>query len=95
MFGTSIYENEPTNIFCDNNSVVTNDSNVEASLNEKHSYIVHHFSRCNVAAGVRQVTWVPTGENIADAMTKRLSKDVRDHGAHSKTTNLTNLCSNG
>ena len=31
-----------------------------------------------MAAGVCQIAWVPTGENIADAMTKILSKDTRD-----------------
>ena len=95
MFGIPIYEDEPTHILCDNNSVVTNNSNVEASLNKKHSSIAYPFSRWNVATGVCQVAWVPTDQNIADAITKRLSKDVRDYGTHSKTTNLTHLCSNG
>ena len=80
MFGIPIHDDgEPTHILCDNNSVVTNTSNVESSLNKKHSSIAYHFSRWNVAAGVCQIAWVPTGENIADAMTKRLSKDTRDY----------------
>ena len=65
--------------FCDNKSVVTNTSNVEYSLNKKHSSIAYHFSRWNVAAGVCQIAWVPIGDNIADDMTKRLSKDTRDY----------------
>ena len=80
MFGIQIHDDgEPTHILCDNNSVVTNTSNVESSLNKKHSSIAYHFSRWNVAAGVCRIAWVPTGENIADAMTKRLSIGVRDH----------------
>ena len=82
MFGIPIYndgEGEPTYILCDNDSVVTNTSNVESSLNKKHSSIAYHFSRWNVAAVVFQIAWVPTGENIADAMTKILSKDTRDY----------------
>jgi hypothetical protein len=80
MFGIPIVNNgEATKILCDNNSVVTNTSNVESSLNKKHSSIAYHFSRWNVAAGVCQIGWIPTGENLADAMTKRLSVTTRDH----------------
>ena len=81
MFGIPIHDDdgEPAHILCDNNSVVTNTSSVEVSLNKKHSLIAYHFSRWNVAAGVCQIAWVPTCENIAEAMTERLSKDTRDH----------------
>ena len=80
MFGIPIHDDsEPTHILCDNNSVVTNTSNVESSFNKKHSTIAYHFYRWNVAVGVCQIAWVPTGENIADAMTKILSKDTRDY----------------
>ena len=80
MFGIPIHDDDdPTHILYDNNSVVTNTSNVESSLNKKHSSIAYHFSRWNVAEGVCQIAWVPTGENIADAMTKRFSKYIRDY----------------
>ena len=80
MFGIPILNNdEATKILCDNKSVVTNTSNVESSLNKKHSSIAYHFSRWNVAAGVCQFGWIPTGDNLADAMTKRLSVTTRDH----------------
>ena len=58
MFGISMYndgEGEPTYILCDNDSVVTNTSNVESSLNKKHSSIAYHFSRWNVFAGVCKI----------------------------------------
>ena len=32
-----------------------------------------------MAAGVCTVTWIPIGENISDAMTKRLSEGTRDY----------------
>ena len=80
MVGIPIHDDgEPSHILCDNNSVVTNTSNVESSLNKNHSSIAYHFSRWNVAAGVCQIYWVPTGENISDARTKRLSKDTREY----------------
>ena len=80
MFGIPISEDQPaTVILCDNESVVKNTSNVESSLNKNQSDIAYHFSRWNVAAGVCTIAWMPTGENIADAMTKILSKAVRDY----------------
>ena len=80
MFGIPIHDDgEPTHILCDNNSVVTNTSNVESSLKNNHSSIAYHFSRWNVAAGECQLAWVPIGENIEDAVTKILSKDTRDY----------------
>ena len=54
-------------------------SNVESSLNKNQSAIAYHFSRWNVTAGVCTIAWIPTGENISDATTKRLAKAVRDY----------------
>ena len=34
--------------------------------------------KSNAANGVCKIAWVPTGENIADAMAKRLSVTVRE-----------------
>jgi hypothetical protein len=79
MFGIPIENDEPTYILCDNEGVVKNSSNVESTLNKKHSAIAYHFARWNVAAGVISVAWIPTGENLADAMTKRLSETSRDY----------------
>ena len=80
MFGIPISKDQPaTVILCDNESVVNNTSNVESSWNKKHSAIAYHFSRWNVADGVCTIAWIPTGDNIANAMTKRLAKAVRDY----------------
>jgi hypothetical protein len=79
MFGIPIRNNEPTYVLCDNEGVVKNASTVESTLNKKHSAIAYHFTRWNVAAKVISVAWISTTENIADAMTKRLSQVTREH----------------
>ena len=80
MFGIPISEdNHPTYILCDNERVVKNSSLVESTLNKKHSAITYNFARWNVDAGVCLMAWIPTGENIADALTKRLPKEKRDY----------------
>ena len=80
MFGIPMNADKPsTYILCDNDGVVKNSSNVESSLNKKHSAVAYNFTRWNVAAGVCKVAWIPSGENIADAMTKRLPESTRDY----------------
>ena len=80
MFGIPfIGERGPTYVLCDNKSLVKNLTNVESTLNKKHSAIAYHFARWNVAAGVCKIAWIPTGENIADALTKRLGETKRDY----------------
>jgi len=41
---------EPTQVFCNNESVVKNSSQVESVLNKKHNSIAYHYVRWNVAA---------------------------------------------
>ena len=73
MFGIPLSEDQPaTFIFCDNEAVCKNTSDLESSLNKKHFAIAYRFAIWNVAAGVCKIAWIPTGENLADAMTKRL-----------------------
>jgi len=78
MFGIPL-EGKPTHIFCDNESVVTNASKVESTLNKKHNSIAYHYARWNTAAGVIQVSWLNGIDNIADAFTKRLAQARREH----------------
>ena len=76
--GISLSEDQPpTLILCHNEAVCKNISNVESSLNKKHSTIAYNFSRWNVAAVVCKIAWIPKGETLADAMIKRLSVVVR------------------
>ena len=80
MFGIPLSEDQHDNIIlCYNESVWKKKSNVETSLNKKHSAIEYHFTIWNVAAVVCKMDWIPTGENLADAMKKRLSVFVWDH----------------
>jgi hypothetical protein len=75
MFGVPI--DEPTNVLCDNISVVYNSSKIESTLNRKHNSIAYHAVRWAVAAGVMRVGHIDTNFNLADAMTKRLTAQRR------------------
>ena len=77
MFGVKV--DVPTNVFCDNLSVVKNSSILSSTLNKKHSSIAYHFCRWHVAAGVIRVAWIHTDDNLADAMTKRLTSEKRNY----------------
>ena len=76
MFGVSV--DNPTKIFCDNDSVVTNCTRFESTLNKKHNAIACHVTRWAVAAKEATIHWVPSGQNLADAMTKFLPQATRD-----------------
>jgi hypothetical protein len=60
----------PTNVFCDNNSVVLNVSIPESTLAKKHNAINYHIIREAVAAGIIRVGKEDTLTNIADVFTK-------------------------
>lgn len=70
MFGIPI--EEPTNVFCDNKSVVTNSTVPTSSLKKKHNSIAYHRVREAVAANVLRIAKVHTKENLADLLTKPL-----------------------
>ena len=77
MFGVPI-DGAP-NVIADNDSVVKNSSKIDSSLNKKHSSIAYHAVRWSVAARIMRVGWIQSEENIADAMTKRLTAAKRDY----------------
>ena len=77
MFGLVI--DEATNIFVYNESVVKNCTKVESVLNKKHNSIAYHYVRWCVAASIVTVAWIASEENIADALTKRLTSAIRDY----------------
>lgn len=70
MFGIPI--DGPTNVFCDNKSVVTNSTVPTSTLKKKHNSIAYHRVREAVASGVLRVAKVHTSENLADLLTKPL-----------------------
>ena len=77
MFG--VHVDGPTDVFCDNNAVVLNSSQVESKLNKKHNALAYHAVRWAVAASIIRLGWIPSEENLADAFTKILSAVVRDY----------------
>ena len=76
MFGIPFYDS--TKILSDNESVVNNSSKLASTLNKKHNSIACHATRWAVAAGEAVVGWIPTSQNLVDALTKRLPKAARE-----------------
>ena len=70
MFGIPI--KGAANMYCDNNSVVTNTSYPESKLNKKHNAIAYHKVREAVAAGTVWVGKEDSKTNIADMLIKVL-----------------------
>ena len=68
MFGVPI--DGPTDVFCDNKSVVTNASIPESVLSKKHTSICYHRVREAQAAGTQRVGWIQGEYNKADIATK-------------------------
>jgi hypothetical protein len=79
MFGIPIVEGHATKVFCDNESVVKNFTNVESVLNKNRSSVAYHYVRWAVAAGTITVAWIRSEENLADPFTKRLTEVTREY----------------
>jgi hypothetical protein len=71
MFGIPLQG--PTNVYCDNQSVVTNASKPESTLRRKHNSIAYHRVREAAAAGTIQIAKEDHESNIADMLTKPVS----------------------
>jgi hypothetical protein len=76
MFGIPV--DGPTNIYCDNESVVNNCSRPESTLNKKHHSIAYHRCREAVASLTCRVTKEHTSTNLSDLFTKMLPAVVRE-----------------
>jgi hypothetical protein len=72
-FGIPMPQGAPTHVFCDNESVVKNTTNVESTLNKKHSSIAYHHCHWSVAAGEIILMYISTHENLADCFTKKIA----------------------
>jgi len=70
MFGVPL--DGPTNVLCDNKSVVDNSTLPSSTLKKKHNAICYHRVREAVAAQVIRIAHVPTGQNLSDMFTKPL-----------------------
>ena len=64
--------NEPASIFCDKESVVESVVNSEATLKKKNLSISYHKCRKYFAAGVADIYFMYSEENLADLLTKIL-----------------------
>jgi hypothetical protein len=71
MFGIPI--DGPTNVYCDNNSVVINSTKPESTLKKKHNAITYHRVREAIAAKTIRVAKIDSSTNIADMLTKPVS----------------------
>jgi hypothetical protein len=60
----------PSQILCDNQSVVLNTTLPSSTLKKKHNAIAYHRVREAVAANVVKVNHIEGKENIADILTK-------------------------
>jgi hypothetical protein len=64
---------EPTYIYGDNKSQVTNSSKPKSTLKKKCNSICYHAIHELVAMGETLLTHIRTGENLADFLTKTIS----------------------
>ena len=62
----------PTTIFEDNQSTIAMAKNPQFHGRAKHIDIRHHFVREQVSDGTIKLTYCPTGEMVADMLTKGL-----------------------
>ena len=77
MFGIPV--DNPTFVFCDNQSVITNSSTPGSKLKKKHVSISYHRVRECVATGVIRIAYIPYKDNLADVLTKMLGGPQLKH----------------
>ena len=69
----------PTNVFCDNESVIRNSTMPESMLKKKHVAICYHCVQEACALGMIQIAKEDGATNLADVLTKSLpSLQLRD-----------------
>lgn len=70
MFGVPI--EGAANVLVDNDTVIKNATIPSSTLQKKHNAICYHFVREAVAASILRIAYIPSGENLADLLTKFL-----------------------
>ena len=63
----------PTNVYCDNEAVVSNSSMAESTLKKKHISVYYYKTRKCYAKGTVPIGYEPTETNLADVCTKILT----------------------
>lgn len=76
MFGVKLPG--PARVFCDSESVVKSSTMLESRLKKKHCSIAYHRCREAVAAGKLLIYYEKSETNLADILTKSLSRSKKD-----------------
>mmetsp|Transcript_21388 Transcript_21388/g.20540 ORF Transcript_21388/g.20540 Transcript_21388/m.20540 type:complete len:95 (-) Transcript_21388:318-602(-) len=71
-----------TNIYYDNEAVVSNSSYSELTLEKKPISIFYHTVRECYAKGISRITYEPTATNLSDVCTKILSTEEKRKKLH-------------
>ena len=72
MFGIPV--EDPTNVFCDNKSILKNMTIPDLTLKKKHTSICYHQSSEAVTVGTMQVAKEGMATNLANLLTKPLAE---------------------
>ena len=73
MFGIPV--EEPSYMYCDNQSVIVGSTRPESTLKKKAQSIAFYFIQVGCAADEWRTTYINTSDNISDLMTKPLSDE--------------------
>ncbi|HEV7737932.1 MAG TPA: Ty1/Copia family ribonuclease HI [Chlamydiales bacterium] len=79
-------QDKATNIFCDNTGAIALTKDASYHARTKHIDIKHHFVREKVESREIKFEYIPTGDMVADILTKALPKPK-----HEKFTRLLGL----
>ena len=71
MFGVEVLG--PTNVYCDNNSVVIQTTKPESALKKKHAAVAYHMAREACASVTIRIAKEDGETNLADVLTKPLA----------------------
>ena len=68
----------PTILKMDNQSAIALSHKAAAHARTKHIDVRHHYLREKVEAGEIETEYVPTGEQVADVLTKGLAREKHE-----------------
>lgn len=78
-------------LLCDNQAAIDSTKHEHSHARSKHIDIKYHFIRERVSDGTIVPTWIPTGKQLADVLTKKM----KSRAAHEKAINQLLCCSEG
>ena len=83
LFGeVGLPDDDPTALLMDNQSAIAIAKNPQFHDRTKHIEVRHHFIRDKIEQGELELEYIPTGEQVADVMTKALNWEK--HSAFAK-----------